>query len=66
MNAQMIKVIAQRFRLVLLAGLALCLTQACTSGLDQAGGSSVAEAYETSGVVSVNPYTRTIFSSTNF
>ena len=43
----------------------LNLLQACTS-VDNPRGYSVAEAYDSSGVMTVNPYTRTIFSSSNF
>jgi type IV pilus biogenesis protein CpaD/CtpE len=61
MNASMIKVITR----IVLASAVLCLTQACTGapGVPQAG---VADAYETSGLVTISPYTRTIFSSNNF
>jgi hypothetical protein len=63
MNAAMIKVITR----VVVMSVILCATQACTGGVP--GGRSsvaVADAYETSGVVAVSPYTRTIFSSNNF
>lgn len=54
-----------------MAGLVLCMTQAC-AGPDVSlsefniSDNAVAAAYETSGAVNVTPYTRTIFSSTNF
>lgn len=63
MRSDRIKVIT----LSVLAGLVLCLTQACAGPqFDMPNKDSVAAAYETSDAVVVSPYTRTIFSSTNF
>jgi hypothetical protein len=44
---------------------ALLATSACNS-LPASGENAVADAYRASGVVSITPYSRTIFSSNNF
>lgn len=41
----------------------LPLMQACTPA---GSGDAVTEAYQTSGIIAAQPYTRTIFSSSNF
>lgn len=48
--------------------LAILACQACSATPEFAGaqGSNVINAYETSGIVKVPPYTRTIFSTHNF
>lgn len=48
-----------------LLGAALVLLQAC-SPVAPSNESAVAQAFETSDVIAVKPYTRTIFSSSNF
>jgi hypothetical protein len=50
---------------VLFFSCALIGLQACTPTAKQTS-LSVASAYETSGTISVHPYTRTIFSTHNF
>jgi hypothetical protein len=45
---------------------ALFTLEACTPAAPPPGELSVAQAYETSGLFAVKPYTRTIFSSHNF
>jgi hypothetical protein len=55
-----LRIVPKALLIILLpASLAAC-TQAAPSSM------SVASAYETSGVVSTGPYTRTIFSTHNF
>jgi hypothetical protein len=54
-------------RLVKVAALAVALTglQACSPAYSPSS-NTVAQAYESSGVVAVSPYNRSIFQSTNF
>ena len=49
-----------------LLGITLMGLQACAPANDTRGEGSVAQAFETSDVMHFKPYTRTIFSSTNF
>ncbi len=63
MKTDMIKVTVK----ALLAAALLCSTQACTAGAGMdINQNPVAQAYETSGVVSIAPYNRSIFSTSNF
>ncbi len=48
-----------------LAGATVISLSACSSA-ELPRSNLVAQAYETSGVISISPYTRTIFSSSNF
>ncbi len=47
-------------------GMVLIGLQACAQSNEPSAENSVAQAFETSDVMQFKPYTRTIFSSTNF
>ena len=51
---------------VALAGAVLTTTSACTTGVSTPQASAVADAYHTSDAIAISPYSRSIFSSTNF
>lgn len=51
---------------VMLPILALALTSACSSPVVKTSQNNVMQAFETSGIVAVQPYTRSIFNSQNF